>query len=102
MARNSHWLIAVLVLGPGGSVTSLPAAVSVISPGVLLISELPDLNVQISSLGYSNYSAAINVSTDLLHWSALTNFPPSDGPVQFPDLGATNYPQRFYRAVWTP
>jgi hypothetical protein len=62
----------------------------------------PDSNVQISFLGYSNYSAAINVSTDLLSWSPLTNFPPTNGPVQFPDLGATNYPQRFYRVVWTP
>ena len=69
---------------------------------ILLINPTPDHNFQISFLGYSNYTSAINVSTDLLHWSALTNFPPTNGPLQFPDLGATNYPQRFYRAVWTP
>ena len=73
-----------------------------ITPGVLLISPLVDSNVQLSFPGYSNYSSTLDVSTDLVNWSTLATFPPTNGPIQFPDLGATNYPQRFYRAVWTP
>ncbi len=102
ITTNQAGLYSVLVAGPGGSVTSLPAAISVVTPGILLLNRTPDFNYQVSFLGYSNYSAAVNMSTDLLHWSVLTNFPPSDGPLQFQDLNATNSPQRFYRAVWMP
>jgi hypothetical protein len=42
--------------------------------------------------GYIGLTHQIETSTDLLHWSPLTN-----AALYFRDLESTNYPQRFYR-----
>ena len=44
-----------------------------------------------------NYEIA--ASADLQQWLSLTNLIPTNSPFQFTDLGATNYQQRFYRAI---
>jgi uncharacterized repeat protein (TIGR03803 family) len=41
----------------------------------------------------------IQVSTDLLNWVALTNFIGTNATINFRDAAATNYGDRFYRAV---
>jgi hypothetical protein len=41
----------------------------------------------------------IDVSTDLVNWSDLTNFTSTNATMQFRDAAATNNPMRFYRAV---
>ncbi len=41
----------------------------------------------------------ITASTNLLQWLSLTNFIPTNSPFQFTDPAASNYPQRFYRAI---
>jgi hypothetical protein len=43
-----------------------------------------------------------DASTDLLAWAVFTNLPNPNGALQFIDLEATNFSQRFYRAVWVP
>ena len=41
----------------------------------------------------------IQVSTDLLNWVTLTNFIGTNATIHFRDAAATNYSDRFYRAV---
>jgi len=50
----------------------------------------------------SNLTYRIDASTNLSTWAVLTNLPNPSGTIQFIDLAATNFPQRFYRAVWAP
>jgi uncharacterized repeat protein (TIGR03803 family) len=70
--------------------------------GSLLISLASDRNVQLSFVPPFNAASQINVSSNLVNWAPLTNLPASLGPVYFVDRTATNYPKRFYRAVWSP
>ena len=51
---------------------------------------------------YSNLTCRIDVSTDLVTWTTLTNLSDTNGALQFIDEAATNFPNRFYRAVWGP
>ncbi len=66
------------------------------------INLLPGNAVQLSLTGASNCTCRIDVSTDLLNWSPLTNVSNVSGTVQFTDAAACNFAQRFYRAVWVP
>jgi hypothetical protein len=43
--------------------------------------------------------AATNLATNPIAWVTLTNFTPTNTPIQFTDRGATNYRMRFYRVV---
>jgi len=45
---------------------------------------------------------AIDVSTDLMHWNTWTNQYNTSGTIGLDDDGATNRPQRFYRARLMP
>ncbi len=47
----------------------------------------------------TNVNGHILVSTDLLNWTTLTNFIGTNATLNFRDAAATNYDQRFYRAV---
>ncbi|HZL77563.1 MAG TPA: Ig-like domain-containing protein [Candidatus Limnocylindrales bacterium] len=51
------------------------------------------LNAPISS------TVAIQTSTNLVNWQTLTQFVVENSPIYFTDPQATNYSQRFYRAV---
>ena len=41
----------------------------------------------------------IQVSTNLMNWVVLTNFTGTNATINFRDTVATNYSDRFYRAV---
>jgi len=41
----------------------------------------------------------VQVSTDLVNWVALTNFVGTNATLNFRDAAATNFNNRFYRAV---
>ena len=47
----------------------------------------------------SNLNGHIQVSTNLLDWLTLTNFVGTNTTLNFRDATATNFNQRFYRAV---
>jgi hypothetical protein len=57
---------------------------------------------QFSFTGVSNFNYRIDASTDFFNWSTLTSLPNPNGTFQFADPMATNFPMRFYRAVWMP
>ena len=51
----------------------LPAIVAGLAPSFSSIASLPDKRVQLSLAGISNLNYQVDVSTDLVNWSALTD-----------------------------
>ena len=93
----------VVIANPFGSVTSPVATLTVVVPPQFsYLTLLPDKNSFLWLTAVSNLTYRIEASTDLSNWAALTNLPNPDGTIQFMDLDATNFSQRFYRAVWVP
>ena len=73
-------------------------------PPVLIVSNtlFSSNPFQFSFQTRSNTTWRIDASTDLLNWLPLfTNTAGASGTLQFTDLLATNFPLRFYRAVFT-
>jgi hypothetical protein len=68
----------------------------------LMVRLLLDDNIGLSVNAICDLPFRIEASTDLLDWRTLTNFPSPAGRVEYSDLAATNFPRRFYRAVWVP
>jgi predicted aconitase with swiveling domain len=68
----------------------------------LNIATLPDNNAQISFDAASDLTCCLEVSTDLVNWTTLTNINTQNGINQFIDLEATNFQWRFYRTVSVP
>jgi hypothetical protein len=73
-----------------------------VGAGFLQISRAAGQGAQLSFVPPADAASAISVSSDLNNWTLLTNLPASLGPVYFTDQTSTNFPQRFYRATWTP
>jgi hypothetical protein len=63
------------------------------------LSTLSDGRAVITVQGESGCNCQVQVSSDLVHWSALSNFTTSPGGTSsIVDAAAPNYPARFYRA----
>jgi hypothetical protein len=60
---------------------------------------LPGRLVQIGLLGVPGQAYIIQVSTNLVNWTALTNLTLTNGFGQFTDPSPANYNRRFYRAA---
>ena len=92
---------SVMVSNTQGSVTSSSAALEVVLPPQFTsIAFLADRNSSLSLTAVSNLTYRIDASTDLATWTVLTSLSNPSGTLHFIDLEATNFPQRFYRAVW--
>ncbi|HTL58068.1 MAG TPA: SGNH/GDSL hydrolase family protein [Candidatus Limnocylindrales bacterium] len=74
----------------------------VANPPALRISALPDRTMQLEFNGESGLNYRIDVSPDLVSWSPLQTIAGLAGTTQITDGSATNWPQRFYRAVLVP
>jgi uncharacterized repeat protein (TIGR03803 family) len=77
--------------------------VNVTSPRLTTVTLLPDKNLQLTLVGASNLVWRVQAATDLVEpraWETVAYVFSAEGQVQFTDLNATNYPQRYYRAVW--
>jgi len=68
------------------------------APG-LTESRSGDGTVQLSLTGQTNLLYAIEASTNLVQWTKIGVRTNLTGTAEFTDRAATNYPQRFYRAV---
>ena len=66
------------------------------------ITLLPDNNIHLTISGSSNVNYDIQASTDLSAWGSLISTGNSTGIFDYSDLNATNFVDRFYRAVWVP
>jgi hypothetical protein len=66
------------------------------------VTRLPDLNYQLSLTGLGTHPVQIQASINLTTWLPLVTFPFPNGTTRWSDVTATNFPHRFYRAVWMP
>ena len=55
--------------------------------------------LQITVSSYTNFPACVFSSSDLIHWDNLGQIILFGGSTNFVDIGYTNYPYRFYRAM---
>jgi hypothetical protein len=93
----------VVITNAGGSMTSSIASLTVVMrPNLALPTLLPDGSVRFSLSATPDLTYRLDASTNLADWVALTNIANPSGTIQFIDLEATNFSQRFYRAVWVP
>ncbi len=86
----------------GGATSAASSLIIIVPPQLSSVALLPDSNILISINAVSNVSYRIDASTNLFDWDVLTTLDNPSGTIQFMDLGATNYPSRYYRAVWAP
>jgi len=107
IAATSAGAYQAVVSNPGGSVTSFAAALTVgalpeISSATLLTNHSVKLICTSNSLTISGrLIATTNLLAPLNNWLTLTNLPAGPvGPVQYIDSGISNFPSRFYCAVW--
>ena len=80
-------LASLLAYAPGTAFT-LRAAKSSSSGGV-----------DVTLNGVSGLNYRLDVSTNLVNWSPLTNFVSTNSAMMIPDVSWTNSPQRFFRGV---
>jgi len=66
------------------------------------IAWLPDQRPLVTLGGEPGIAYTVLVSSNLTSWAPLTNLLNVTGTVSFVDDGATNAPQRFYRAELVP
>lgn len=60
---------------------------------------LPGRIIRVDISGLAGQTYLIEASTDLVHWTSLTNLTLTNGIGQFTDPTTASYPQRFYRAI---
>ena len=58
--------------------------------------------IQLTLQGEPGRTYSIEVSTDLVHWTAWSNQVNAGGTISFTDADSANYPARFYRARLLP
>lgn len=97
---NDSGNYSVLVTNTLGSITSSNALLTVIATPLQFqsITVLPNGAVQLALTGVTGSSCDLNFSSDLTHWTLLTNLVNSNGAIQFTDSTSTNSASRFYRA----
>ncbi|MEI9961813.1 MAG: immunoglobulin domain-containing protein [Limisphaerales bacterium] len=91
---------SVVVANVAGSVTSADAALALLPPPAAQfqsISRQPDGSLQISFNGDTGWTYTVEVSTNLVHWSVLTNLTSDSGIFNLTIGSTTNSPQQFYR-----
>jgi hypothetical protein len=76
-----------------------PAAVSGLRLGLGSARPLSSSGLDLMLFSLPGLDYRIDASSDLLKWTAVTNFVSTDATMHFMDSSATNYSRRFYRAV---
>jgi hypothetical protein len=99
---GSYALTASLNMNGGSGQVLAGVYVVPLAPVTLGFSSMPifttsGLNLTLQGPVGSNY--LIEASSDLVNWSPTLYFSSSNSPFYFNDLTATNYNQRFYRAI---
>jgi hypothetical protein len=94
---------SVVVTNGSGSVTSAVATLT-LTPGIPLeftsITALPDGKVALSVTGDPGFNVLLQISTNLVDWSALTNLLNPTGTLSLTNEPATEVPYQFFRALY--
>jgi hypothetical protein len=92
---------SVVITNIAGSLASSNAALTLIPPAPAqfqLVSLQPDRSLRIVFNGDPAWTYTVETSTNLIHWSTLTNLTSASGVFDFIAGSTTNDTQRFYRA----
>jgi hypothetical protein len=93
----------VVVTNDVGGTTSDVATVIVVLPPQFTSASVSSGGSPLFSLALiSNVVYRVEVSSNLKYWDTLTNVIGTDGVATIKDPQATNFTQRYYRAVWVP
>jgi hypothetical protein len=88
-----------------GAVVSLPVALTVITPPLVMDvvsgTPIPHAGFQLTLNVDPGYKYDLQATTDFIEWQSIGEFK-ADGLLDFTDAGATNYLTRFYRLRWAP
>lgn len=76
----------------------VPDSGSSLPPNIELLSGRSNGAFSMAVQGNAGQNYELDASTDLAHWVTMSTQSNSTGTVNFSDNGASNYPQRFYRA----
>ncbi|MBA4149357.1 MAG: family 10 glycosylhydrolase [Verrucomicrobia bacterium] len=93
----------VAVSNSYGGVTSSAATLGLIPPSEPVLHSieiLPNQSLRFVMEGEPGYSYSIDVSTNLIQWTTLTNLLNESGSVEFIDPDSSNQARRFYRSRW--
>ena len=100
---NDSGNYTVLAANANGAVTSQVAVVTVLRPETATLSgpvvTNSQFNFSVSGLSGSSYIVQANTNLSTTNWVAVST---NTSPFTFTEGTLTNYPQRFYRAVWKP
>jgi hypothetical protein len=100
---NDSGNCTVVATNANGAVTSQVAVVTVLRPETATLGGPAVTNSQfhftVTGLSGSNYVVQANTNLSTTNWVAVST---NTSPFTFTDGAMTNYPQRFYRAVWKP
>ncbi len=76
-----------------------PPRALVMTLGAGAVQPLGTNGLSLSLTGPAGVQYRVDASSNLSNWTAVTNFVSTNTTVHFTDQSATNYSQRFYRAV---
>lgn len=98
-----YWLAALAVDTRGAVAYSENIAITVLPPLHRLVPSIrPDGLVRLCYAGDTNKAYGVEISTDLVNWSYLGPFFPTNSILQYLDGPTTTAPHRLYRAVEIP
>jgi hypothetical protein len=91
-------------VGPNQQYRGIHFGPAVQRPHIDAINPLPDGNFALTVSGSAGVAYSVQASSDTVptSWTSLVTNSNPTGTFQYNDLTATNHPQRFYRAAYTP
>jgi uncharacterized protein (DUF362 family) len=102
LTTNHAGLYTAVLSNAVGVVTSAPASLVVVGPPVLQAAWRSGPADLCLSFGGGGFGCTVLASTNLVHWTVLTNLPAGAGAVEFVDPEAAVLPSRFYRVRLEP
>ena len=101
VTANQTGVYSVSVANGAGTVSSLPATVTVVSTPAANLTSSANSNgaFTFNVVGVTGYKYAVQATSDLVNWTSVET---NTAPFTFADPNAGNVSQRFYRTVYLP
>jgi PKD repeat protein len=99
-AEVGSYTVTLTVSGLDGADTRIAVGyITVSRPELSAIALKPDRTIELALSAQAGRNYEIQVSTNLTAWTTLVNLTTTNATTVFNDISATNFSQRFYRAV---